>query len=273
VQSTAPSPADESTAAALDPTAPLIEAGVTDGAVLLLDVVVSPRAAAQTPAGPVLLPPTDPAAPFFAALVEGRVVGEVITRTLPDGTQRPITVLRLLDGLKWPQGDSDTLLVRPFYDDLYTQVLNSLQPTQVSTFHRLTMAGNPGAFSCEGEGGGDGMVVVDAYALFGHLRWTQRWLADVILHSCGPPVSVSAVAVLKHSDARTGVGKPCVCGHSIDSSRPSLTVIDTPLLAHHHQQCPRLSTPSSLAGHTQACAQYSARRRSSSDRIRCTPPV
>jgi len=81
------------------------------------------------------------------------VAEEVITRTLPDGTQRPITVLRLSDGLTWKHADSDTLLVRHFYDPLFTHVLHRLQPRSVQRGRHYVITGNPGAFSCEGEGG------------------------------------------------------------------------------------------------------------------------
>jgi len=139
-----PTAAEEAAAATLKPRYTLTKAGVSDGAFLLLDV------ASTAAAGPALLPPDDDTARIFAALAEGRVVEQVLTRTLPDGTQRPITVLRLPDGLKWKHADSDTLLVRHFYDDLYTHVLHRLQPRAVQRERHYVITGNPGV--CTGEG-------------------------------------------------------------------------------------------------------------------------
>jgi len=56
-------------------------------------------------------------------------------------------VLHLPDGLMSQHADSNVLLVRHFVHNLFTHVLHRLQPMQASKFHRLTRAGNPGAFS------------------------------------------------------------------------------------------------------------------------------
>jgi len=141
-----PTAAEEAAAATLKPRSTLAKAGVSDGAFLLLNV------ASTAAAGPALLPPDDDTARLFAALAEGLVAEEAIARPLPDGTQRPITVLRLPDCLKWKHADSNVMLVRHFYDDLYTHVLRRLQPQADPMQHRHIITGNPGAHLGRAEG-------------------------------------------------------------------------------------------------------------------------